>query len=280
VFVVPWIPDGHGGFLFTYIGTTDTDYDGSLEDPQCSAQDIEYLLRAVNASLVEPLGAHDVLATWAGLRPLVKDASSSRTADLSRRHRVTVSGNGLVTVTGGKLTTYRQMAEDTVHEVVELLGGAVPRGARRARTRHLALRGAAGWQAAAERSEHLGRRYGGEARVVEAMVARDADLGGALVEGLPYLRAEALMAVRHEMALSLDDVLARRTRARLQALDATARAAHEVAALIGPELGWSPQQATAQAEAYAATLTAERPNPGSPELHLPEPSSPLPSGQG
>jgi glycerol-3-phosphate dehydrogenase len=110
IFVVPWPgADGTvgGEGSVTYIGTTDTDYDGDVDEPQCTPDDVAYLLDAINRSVREPLGPDDVLATWAGLRPLVSDAGSSRTADLSRRHRVTTSEGGMVTVTGGKLTTYR-----------------------------------------------------------------------------------------------------------------------------------------------------------------------------
>ncbi|MFS8585651.1 MAG: glycerol-3-phosphate dehydrogenase/oxidase, partial [Acidimicrobiia bacterium] len=209
IFVVPW--PGEDGTIggpgsVTYIGTTDTDYDGDLDDPQCTAEDVAYLLEAVNDAITGTLTEHDVLGTWAGLRPLVSDATSSRTADLSRRHRVTVSDSGLVTVTGGKLTTYREMAEDTVDTAVRLLGGR-PRGTRRCRTRSLRLRGAEGWEEVAEEDRPLAERYGGEARVVQAMIEADPSLGEPLVPGLPYRRAEALYAVRYEMATTLDDVL-------------------------------------------------------------------------
>ncbi|MGH9164033.1 MAG: FAD-dependent oxidoreductase, partial [Acidimicrobiales bacterium] len=133
IFVVPW---GER----VYLGTTDTDYDGPLDDPQATPADVAYLLAAVNAVAANPLGPDDVLGTWAGLRPLVARASSAATADLSRRHRVTVSPSGLITVTGGKLTTYRRMAADTVDRVVAHLG----RGPSRSPTRGLALHGAAG----------------------------------------------------------------------------------------------------------------------------------------
>ncbi|HKE76347.1 MAG TPA: glycerol-3-phosphate dehydrogenase/oxidase [Acidimicrobiales bacterium] len=124
IFVVPWAgADGTvgGPGSVTYIGTTDTDYDGDVDDPQCTADDVAYLLEAMNRSLAEPLTADDVLGTWAGLRPLIA-AGDGRTADLSRRHRVTTSGSGMVTVTGGKLTTYREMAEDAVSAAVEVIG--------------------------------------------------------------------------------------------------------------------------------------------------------------
>src|SRR5437763_13450828 len=138
IFVVPW-----GDRV--YVGTTDTDYEGSLDDPVCTPDDVRYLLDAVNRFLTHPLSTDDVLGTWAGLRPLVRDASSERTADLSRRHSVQRSPGGLITVMGGKLTTYRRMAEDTVDEVASALG----RGGRR-RTRRLSLRGAEGFEAVAD----------------------------------------------------------------------------------------------------------------------------------
>ena len=138
VFVVP-----HGEL--TYIGTTDTDYDGPLDDPQCTAEDVDYLLGAINSAVDEPLTTADVVGTWAGLRPLVKSASSGRTADLSRKHRIDRSHSGLVSITGGKLTTYREMAADTVDEVVEsVLARQIDVShVTRSRTKKLPLRGAA-----------------------------------------------------------------------------------------------------------------------------------------
>ena len=135
LFVVPWGPQPGGTFTHTYVGTTDTDYDGRLDDPPCTADDIGYVLGAVNAATGSQITAADVTGTWAGLRPLVRSERSARTADLSRRHRVTRGVAGVVAVTGGKLTTYREMAEDTVDEVVGLLGVRT-----RCRTRKLAPR--------------------------------------------------------------------------------------------------------------------------------------------
>jgi len=264
VFVVPWIPKGDGTYELTYIGTTDTDHDGPLDDPQCNADDIAYLLRAINFSVREPLSESDVVGTWAGLRPLVKAATSGRTADLSRNHKVLVQPSGVVTISGGKLTTYREMSEDTVDALVEHLGD-LPRSTRRSRTANLRLRGAEGMSPDSA-PDHLVDRYGSEARVVEAIVQTDRSLGRPLVKGLPYKRAEALYAVRHEMARTVDDVLARRTRARLQARDASAAAAHDVADLIAPDLGWSPEEARRQADAYVALVEAERTAPGLPDI--------------
>ena len=176
IFVIPW---GE----FTYLGTTDTDYSGSLDDPDVSEADVDYVLEAINAVVSEPLSRSDVTATWAGLRPLLAAkphhrAPSERTADLSRRHRVIVSDDGLVTITGGKLTTYRKMAEDTVTAVAKVLGRQVPSSA----TRHLKLRGADGAAALSRpgAARALGvedaalaslvPRYGGEAPAVAALI--------------------------------------------------------------------------------------------------------------
>jgi glycerol-3-phosphate dehydrogenase len=272
VFVVPWPGDDGtvgGPGSVTYIGTTDTDYDGDVDDPQCTAEDIAYLLSAINHSVSEPLDERDVLGTWAGLRPLVSDAASTRTADMSRRHRVTTSASGLVTVVGGKLTTYREMAEDAVNAAVlaaATAGDPLPLLSARSRTRKLRLRGAEGWAEAAEVDRHLAERYGGETGVLTAMVAAEPSLGEPLVPGLPYIRAEAVYAVRYEMATTLDDVLSRRTRARLRDGVATAAAAADVAALIGPELGWSPADQAAQVASYVAAAERERAVPGLPDI--------------
>jgi glycerol-3-phosphate dehydrogenase len=270
IFVVPWGD-------FTYVGTTDTDYRGPLDDPQCTAEDVSYLLKAINAAVTEAVTEADVVGTWAGLRPLVSAADSERTADLSRRHRVSCSADGLVTVTGGKFTTYRRMAEDTVDRVVGLLG----RGAKRSPTRHVALLGAEGTPAlrrpgAAQRLgvqesrlSHLVGRYGSEARTVVAMIEADPELSRPLVPGLPYLRAEAVYAARYEMARTLDDVLSRRTRALLLARDASAAAALDVAQVVAPELGWSPARVETEADGYRTAATRSREAAG-----LPEPATP------
>ncbi len=232
IFVVPW-----GDRV--YLGTTDTDYDGSIEEPTCTDEDVAYLLNAINAATTETLTPADVLGTWAGLRPLVADAKSERTADLSRRHAVTTSPAGVITVTGGKLTTYRAMAADTVDVAVKALG----RGGR-SRTQRLKLHGAT------PATDHLTKRFGTDAARVAELVASADGLGEPLVDGLPYLRAEAVWSARHEMVHTLTDVLARRTRALLLDRDASVAAAPAVAALIAPELGWSSDETAAQVDAF------------------------------
>ncbi|MEY2468461.1 MAG: glycerol-3-phosphate dehydrogenase [Actinomycetota bacterium] len=226
IFVVPWGEQ-------VYLGTTDTDYDGPIEEPTCTADDVTYLLSAINAATTATVTNDDVIGTWAGLRPLVADAKSTRTADLSRRHSVTTSPAGVVTVTGGKLTTYRAMAEDTMDVVVKRLG----RGAKRTKTKRLKL---------------LDDRA-----AIDALVASDPSLGEPLVPGLSYRRADAVYAARNEMVHTLADVLARRTRALLLDRDATVKAAPAIATLIAPDLGWSTEETTAQVEAFKALAAAE-----------------------
>jgi glycerol-3-phosphate dehydrogenase len=262
VFVVPW------GDL-TYVGTTDTDYDGPIDDPQCTPEDVEYLLRALNFAITEPVVADDVVGTWAGLRPLLRTAKSTRTADLSRRHGVRVSATGVVTITGGKLTTYRKMAVDAVDQVARIVGHRH----RRSRTRRLPLVGAEGFTVPGDTNEpslheHLANRYGTESGAVLDLVDADPALGDPLVPGLPYVRAEALHAVRHEMARTLDDVLSRRTRARLLARDASSGAAEAVAAMLAPELGWDAAEVARQVSTYRAALTHERESAGLTETVL------------
>jgi glycerol-3-phosphate dehydrogenase len=261
VFVVPW------GDL-TYVGTTDTDYDGPLDDPKCTHEDVAYLLGALNAAIAEPVDESDVLGTWAGLRPLLRTASNERTADLSRKHKVRRSDSGLITINGGKLTTYRRMAADTVAAVDAVLGAR-----RRSRTKRLPLIGAEGFEPPPQtiepsRHAHLAGRYGTEAAMVEALVDDDPRLGEPLVPGLPYLRAEAVHAVRHEMARTLDDVLSRRTRARLLARDDSAAVADDVATLLAPELGWDDAERARQVKEYRAAVAAERDAADLPETAL------------
>jgi glycerol-3-phosphate dehydrogenase len=264
IFVVPWPEAG-----LVYVGTTDTDYDGPLDQPRCTADDVDYLLGAVNAVTTSALTRADVTATWAGLRPLLAGSGhghrAGRTADLSRRHTVQTSPRGLVTVTGGKLTTYRKMAQDAMAAVTPRLpAGSV---AGRCVTKRLRLRGAprpdapagtpggppgdhAGDSAEAARA-HLWARYGTEADAVLAMAEGRPELLEPLVEGLPYLGVEVVHAARSEMAMSLDDVLSRRTRARLLDARRAAAVAAAAAGLIAPELGWSEAQLTEQVARFS-----------------------------
>ena len=244
VFAVPW-----GDFV--YVGTTDTDFAGPLDDLHVFATDVDILLEHINPSLVQPLAADSVLGSWAGLRPLLRGAPDAKTADLSRRHRITRSPSDVVGIAGGKLTTYRRMAQDTVDEVLEVLGRKA-----KCRTRSLALHGSSGHQRVDD--EHLRNRYGSDGAAVLALVTDDPSLGEPLVAGQPYLRAEAVYAAQSEMVVDLDDLFSRRTRARLFARDATADAAEDAAALVAGPLGWSAEEQARQVERYRASVAAER----------------------
>ena len=264
VFVVPWgnTNDGSGEHAFTYVGTTDTDYEGPLDDPQITADDVSYLLGAINNAITTTITESDILGTWAGLRPLVRAASNERTADLSRRHSVQVSDGGVITVTGGKLTTYRRMAADAVDRAVEVLGTR-----RRSRTKRLRLHGADGWDASGLPQE-LTERYGSDATEVLALQRADVRLTEPIVQGLPYSKAEVVYAARAEMACTVDDVLSRRTRARLLARDDSAEAADDVAALLATELGWDENEVARQVAAYRTLVEQERKAGGLPETAL------------
>ncbi len=286
ILVVPWA-DGDD----VYVGSTDTAWDGPLDDPACSSEDVDYLLDAVNAMFGEPLSRDDVTGVWAGLRPLLapgvtndvgrrgksaststpagaakpsrRAATSQRTADLSRRHRVRSSSGNLVTVTGGKLTTYRRMAEETVDEVVRLLGAPSNADSKRCRTQRLAIRGAAGLPALldpdAARAHELDedvfnalvRRHGGETPAVLELASGRPELLEPLVPGMAQLRVEALWAVREEMALTIDDVLSRRTRATLRRAGAAVEAADDLGGLLAAEWGRSADDVAREVGAFA-----------------------------
>ena len=254
LFVVPWGRHPDGTFEHTYVGTTDTDYEGSLDDPQCTKDDIAYVLKALNASITTGITEADISGVWAGLRPLVKSASSGRTADLSRRHKVNRSTTSVITVTGGKLTTYREMAEDTIDDVCEVLGVR-----HKSTTKRLPLFGADGYRRHIEPTiAHLADRYGSAASEVAAIGDADRRLREPLVPGLPYTKAEAVYAAQSEMAVTLDDVLSRRTRARLFDRPATVAAAADVARLIAADMGWSDAEVERQVTEFRNSCALER----------------------
>jgi glycerol-3-phosphate dehydrogenase len=270
IFVVPW-PET----AMTYIGTTDTDYDGDLDSPSCTPADVDYLLDAVNAVTTAGLTRGDVTGVWAGLRPLLAPHDhrhqSVRTTDLSRRHTVTTSSHSVITVTGGKLTTYRKMAQDTVDRVVSLLPGRASRrcvtaslrihGARRGQTRVVAggPAEAAGPPLPGDPAvaAHLRSRFGDEAGAVLQLADGHPELLDPVVEGLPYLGVEVVYAARHEMAVSVDDFLSRRSRALLLDGRRAAASAGAVARLLAGELGWSEAEATDRARHFAQAALAE-----------------------
>lgn len=241
---------------YTFIGTTDTAFDGSLEQPQCSPDDVSYLLNAVNAWTSSNLTAEDVTGLWAGLRPLLApkggEKLNARTADLSRRHRVTDSLDGVVHITGGKWTTYRQMAEDGVDALRPYLAKLAT-----ARTKNLRLHGTSAWRPQSGLETHLYQRFGADAIEVLRLVHDDIALGEVAIEGLPFIGAEFVYSARHEMATSLVDLLTRRTRAHLHNARATLDAARKVALFVAATLGWDEDEIESQVRTYDELVTSE-----------------------
>ncbi|KGB90703.1 FAD binding domain protein [Burkholderia multivorans] len=241
----------------SYLGTTDEDYDGDLDDVHCTRRELDFLLEGARSALKTDLCADDVVGSIAGCRPLV-GPPGGKTIEMKRNHEIRVASDGLVTIVGGKLTTSRHMAEQTIDTVGRLLGRAT-----RCRTKSAYLLGAAGYDAQAivasgGLAAHLGERYGTEARFVSDIADATPSLLAPIVDGLPYSEAEVVYAVRHEFARSVDDVLSRRTRARLMARDASARAAPRVGAILKAELGLSDAAVASQVRHYVAAVALEK----------------------
>ncbi|HEY4441414.1 MAG TPA: FAD-dependent oxidoreductase, partial [Candidatus Elarobacter sp.] len=225
LFAVPW----HGSVV---IGTTDVPTSAPVLDPQPSDAEIAFILETVNRYLAVPLSQADVRAAFAGIRPLVNRRATT-TSRQSREHVVTVSPAGLVTVTGGKWTTYRRMAADAVDAAAR--SGDFPHVP--SRTASLRLHGAI--DDASSLPDHL-RAYGSDAAAVTALHRDDPTLAEPLSPALPYTGAEVVYAVRHEMARTVDDVVARRTRARFLDERAARSSVPRITALIARELGREP----------------------------------------
>jgi glycerol-3-phosphate dehydrogenase len=251
IFVVPF-----EDAPYTFIGTTDTAYEGNLDSANCTPEDVSYLLNAVNAWTSSDLSSSDVTGVWAGLRPLLAPKRgahlSERTADLSRRHQVTDSKDGVVHITGGKWTTYRQMAEDTVDALNPYF-----KDLKRVRTKKLRLHGVTSWRPRTELERHLYQRFGDDAGEVLALITANPGLGETSIVGQPYVGAEFIYSTQREMATSLEDLLTRRTRAHLHDARTTLRAAPAIAALVAPTLGWSDHECTLQVSAYQALVQRE-----------------------
>ena len=258
LFVVPWVSNGDGTYQYTYVGTTDTDFAGGVDESQSSHDDIEYVLEALNQSVNGSITADDVTAVWSGLRPLVRNedgtTATGKTADLSRKHQVRVSATGVVSIAGGKLTTYRKMAEHTVDEVLKQVGEKTA-----CKTKRLRFVGATAKSSKKLDREalHLYQRFGSEARTIQELITSDPSLAEPLIIGLPYLRAEAIFAVRFEMARTLDDILSRRTRARIINRPASLASARAVAKLMATELQWDDAEVERQVANYVDSCAKE-----------------------
>ena len=223
LFAVPW----HDRVL---LGTTDTPVDHISLEPRPLDEEIDYLLKYAARYFEKVPSRADVLSTFAGLRPLVGSGDESDTASISRDHVVRISKSGLITVTGGKWTTYRKMGEDTIDQAID--AGRLDK--RPSNTESLRLRG---WMRPSASPDHL-EVYGSDrSQVQELASAENNGAEGRLHEHLPYLRGEVVFAVRHEMARTVEDVLARRTRALLLDAQAAVECAPLVAELIARESG-------------------------------------------
>jgi len=258
LFVVPWVSNGDGTYQYTYVGTTDTDFAGGVDESQSSHEDIEYVLEALNQSVNGNITADDVTAVWSGLRPLVRNedgtTATGKTADLSRKHQVRVSTTGVVSIAGGKLTTYRKMAEHTVDEVLKQVDKKAA-----CKTKRLRFIGASRSTAKnlSVNALHLHQRFGSEVQTIQQLIAGDASLAEPLIIGLPYLRAEVIFAIRFEMARTLDDILSRRTRARIINRPASLASARAVAQLMANELLWDDAEVERQVANYVDSCAKE-----------------------
>jgi glycerol-3-phosphate dehydrogenase len=259
IFALPW----YGRAL---MGTTDNDYEGDLLHVRPAGDDIDYILQAVNAFFTTDLGRDDLTGAYAGVRPLISAGDPRKSVDISRKAELYETSSGLLTITGGKLTTWRRMAKQVVDRMVEREGRIAP-----CRTDDIPL-GLAATEHELDPPEDLSEsdlpagyrellafRYGHAGRAVMRLIGERPELAAPIVEGQPDMVAEAVIAVRHEQARGVADVLLRRTRLGLvaapQLRDAASVAA--VADAMGAELGWDEARREAEAERWVAESAAE-----------------------
>lgn len=260
LFIIPW---GHHWL----IGTTDTDWNLDLAHPAASGTDIQYLLDQVNRVLQTPLTHEDVEGVYAGLRPLLSGESEA-SSKLSREHAVAQTAAGLITIAGGKYTTYRVMAKDAVDLAVRSLPQRVPACV----TDRTPLLGAEGYHALwnrrtriaeetglhVTRIEHLLNRYGSMITEVLALIDERPELAAPIAGADIYLKVEAVYAAQNEGVNHLDDFLTRRTHISIETFDRGLAAAQDVAPLIGQVLGWDDAASAREIEHYQARVAAER----------------------
>jgi glycerol-3-phosphate dehydrogenase len=237
MFAIPW----HGHVL---LGTTDTALAAPMADPLPERQEVDLILEVSRRYLDQAPGRADVLSCFAGIRPLARAPGDSVTSKVSREHRINASKSGLVTISGGKWTTYRHMAEQCVDFALETAGLNAPRS----RTRELPLHGA-GVQVEGGLAQH-----GTDAPLIAALAAERPELGQPLSSALPYIGAECIWAVRHEMACTVEDVLARRMRALFLDTVAARAMVPAVAELMREELKRDQTWAANQVEACGSAI--------------------------
>jgi glycerol-3-phosphate dehydrogenase len=256
IFVLPWLGQ-------TLVGTTDNDYDGDIEHVRPAEEDVTHLLDALNAFFATELSRSDVVAAYAGVRPLISTGDPKKSVDISRKAELYETSSGLVTITGGKLTTWRRMAKLAVDRIAEREGRDAP-----CRTHEIPLGMAVGAAelprldgVPEESYAQLAGRYGYAARDVLALAAERGALAQPVLPDRPDLLAEAAYAARGEQALSVGDVLLRRTRLGLTAARPLCapdgEAPERVAAAMGEELGWDAARRAAEVAAFRAEAAAE-----------------------
>jgi glycerol-3-phosphate dehydrogenase len=266
------VPAGEGRMIFslpwygrTLVGTTDNDFDGDIRHPRPASDDVAYLLDAVNEFFATSLGESDLVGAYAGVRPLISTGDPRKSVDISRKAELYETSSGMLTITGGKLTTWRRMAKQTVDRLVEREGreapchtDEIPLGMP-ARAGDLDAPEGVGEEAVAQ----LAFRYGHAARKVLEIARAEPKLARPIVPGRPDLLAEVALAARAEQARSVADVLLRRTRLGILAAPALrgARAVRPVADTLGAELGWSRRQRSRAAEAWPEVAAAEGTDP-------------------
>ena len=235
MFAIPW----HGHAL---VGTTDTPISTPTLEPRPMEAEIAFILETANQYLHKSPTRADVLSVFVGIRPLVKGGDGALTAALSRDHTIHIDASGLITTTGGKWTTYRNMAEHTVDQAADL--ARLPE--RGCVTRTLNVHG---FHSSAERYGTLSV-YGADAPAIQNLMRETPSLGERLDERLPYTRAEVVWSTRHEMARTVEDVLARRTRALFLNAHAAEAMAPEVARLMAQELEWDAERQASEIAAF------------------------------
>ena len=236
LFAVPW----HGKVV---VGTTDTPVENPEIEPRALEEEIKFILNTASKYLTKKPKRKDVLSIFAGLRPLAAPVDKNQeTKEISRSHKLIISKSGLITMIGGKWTTYRKMGEDIVDKAI-LLGGL---DSKECVTKNMPIHGYI------KNRNHVGHLlvYGSDIPKIKAMISQDPELGEKLHPDLPYLKVEVVWAVREEMARTIEDVLARRTRALLLDARASIVIAPEVAALMAKELGYRRKWRKEQVQQY------------------------------
>jgi glycerol-3-phosphate dehydrogenase len=253
--IVPKTPDGRVIFAIPWhhhavVGTTDTPRGEAPLEPRALPGEVEFLLETIAPYLSRKPQSADIRSIFAGIRPLVRSAAVRQTSKLGRDHEVRVSASGLISVLGGKWTTYRRMAEDCVDQAARV-GGLAPNVCR---TKTLPVHGHPG-----ETRFELFAEYGSDAPALQKLVATVPGGNEPLAPRLPYVAGQAVFAARYEMARTVEDVLARRLRALFLDVEAAVLAAPRVAALLAAELGRDENWQHQQLEHFRQVADAYRP---------------------